>query len=341
MTRGSLAALAAAVLVASLAACSRSSGKNTAAPPETATATPPPRDIAAQCRELAPQDPIHVEDREGAEKAYAACKEAVAQAPNDAELVYSLALSSLQSYRGGEAIEGFQRAAQLGACGAHYFLGDEAWRSRKSAPEAEKHFQAGAACGDEKAAKEVSPEKTFAGSGRLELAEALFREDMKRLNRARFLTASYVSGFYEALSEQYLGKDFDICWTTGYFKGSDFLYGLRAAEKGDASNIIESYAYEKSLPYVFHFVLPEQGSKALEEFRQTERKAGHADAIRMAENSHCGGLLPYKMLNGVETFAKTKRTLLSVAEEVLPNINSAQDLADWLRQQQRSESNGR
>lgn len=110
------------------------------------------------------------------------------------------------------------------------------------------------------------------------------------------------------------------------------MYSLNAAEKGDASNVIESLAYENGLPIAFHILLPEQGSRALEEFREAERKAGHADLIRLVESSKCDALLPYKIVKGIEEFAKSKRPLIAVAREAAPHINSHNDLLDWLRQ---------
>jgi hypothetical protein len=98
---------------------------------------------------------------------------------------------------------------------------------------------------------------------------------------------------------------------------------------------LEGYAYENVLPVAFQVLLPEQGSKGLEEFRTTERKAGQADLNRMIRSAKCDALLPYKLVRGVEAFAKAKRSLLEVVREAAPQIHSHDELVTWLRQKGR------
>lgn len=312
--------------------------KNSAEPHDNPGEALPRRDPIANCQLLAPEDP-YVDDELGANRAYAACREAAESAPGDAEVLYWLGTSALQSGRLDEAVESFHKAEQLGHCKSLYFLGDDAWYGRGDAETAEDYYKRSRACGDERAADELFSPAMFGNSNHKEQLAALYNSDMTTLNRVRFASASYLAGFYEALSEQYLGTDFEPCWTVKLYRGGEFLYGLRAAEKGDASNILESLAYEQVLPLAFHVFLPEQGSRALEEFREAERKAGHADAIRMVESSKCGALLPHKLVKGIDAFAKAKRPLIEVAREAAPHIHSQDELMDWLRQknQQRSE----
>lgn len=305
-------------------------------------------DPVADCQSLAPEDP-YVEDEAGAERAYTVCVAAAEMAPDDAETQYRLGLSATQSGRPDEAVESFRKAESLGNCGALYFLGDDAWYGRAkdeddseapaAAERAEAYYKRGAACGDKRAAAELFSPEMFTASGHKDLIEALYNSDVKTLNRVRFASASYVAGFYDALSDQFLGKDFDPCWTTTYYRGGDLQYDLNAAEKGDAPNVIEGYAYENLLPIAFQVLMPEQGSKGLEEFRTTERKAGQADLNRMIRSSKCDAMLPYKLVKGAETFAKSKRSLLEVVSEAAPQIHSHSDLVAWLRQKsQRRES---
>jgi hypothetical protein len=60
--------------------------------------------------------------------------------------------------------------------------------------------------------------------------------------------------------------------------------------------------------------------------RKAAYDAGHADLLRLVENSECGALLPHKMLSGVHAFAKAQKSLFEVAQEALPHIQSLDDL---------------
>lgn len=293
--------------------------------------TPPQGEPVADCRALAPDDP-YADDEANSESAYAACREAATLAPNDAEILYLLGTSALQSDRPDEAVESFSKAEQFGHCKALYFLGDDAWYGRHDAESAEDYYKRGAECGDERAAREVFSPERFAKSDRPDLLAALYNSDTATLNKVRFANASYVAGFYEAMSEQYLGTRFDPCWTVRHYRGGKLRNALLAAEKGDASNIFESAGYEFALPVMFRLLMPELGSQALDEFREAQRKAGHADLIRMVESSKCDALLPYKIVKGIEEFAQAKRPLLEVAKEAAPHIKSQGDFLEWLRQ---------
>jgi TPR repeat protein len=299
------------------------------------TPSPTPRDPIAECHALAPEDP-YVDDKQGGELAYAACQEAVRLNTGDGEIVYLLATSALQSDRMDEAIAGFQKAEQLGSCKALYFLGDNKWYAEKDETAAADYYKRGAECGDERAAQELFSPATFESSAHPELIAALYTSDIEKLNRVRFVTASYVGGFYEALSEQFLGKDFDPCWTATHYRGGETLFGLNAAEKGDATNYLEGKLYEEALPFAFNVLFPEQGSKALAEFREAERRAGHADLIRLIQSSRCDALLPHRFVKGVEEFAKAKRPLIEVVREKAPQVRSVSDLVEWVRQRNQS-----
>jgi tetratricopeptide (TPR) repeat protein len=291
-----------------------------------------PRDPVAECRNLAPDDPYE-EDEEGAELAYAACFEAAKLAPNDAEIIYRLGTAAFQSQRTDEAVENFRKAEQMGYCKALYFLGEDAWYKHQDSNLAEDYYKRGAACGDERSAAELFSPKVFERSARPELIAALYSSDMEKLNKVRFANASYVAGFYEALCEQYQGKEMDTCWKARLCRGGEVQNQLQAAEKGDAPNPIEGAAYEWLLPKAYQVFVPGNGSQALEEYRKAERMAGSSDELRMVESSNCKALLPNKIVNGIEQFAKSRKSLLEVAQKSSPNIHSLSDLSVWLQQQ--------
>lgn len=292
----------------------------------------PVHDPVAECRELAPEDPYE-DDEEGAEMAYSACYEAAQLAPNDAETLYRLGTSAFQSQRMEEAVENFRKAEQLDYCKALYFLGEDAWYGQKDATRAEDYYKRGAACGDERAAAEIFSPRVFERSARPEIIEALYHSDIEKLNKVRFVTASYVAGFYEALCEQYQGKDMDTCWKATYCRGGEIQNQLQAAEKGDAPNIVEGLAYEWLLPKAYQVLVPGLGSQAVDEFRKSERVAGSGDELRMVESSKCNALLPHRIVTGLETFAKTKKSLVEVGRTSSPNVRSVGDLSAWLQQQ--------
>lgn len=327
--------LTVAAVALGLSACWRSGGKSAAE----AKGTGPPPDFVAQCRELAPENPYE-DDEVGAELAYAACYEAAQANPNDAETVYRLGTSALQSQRMDEAAENFRKAEKLGYCKALYFLGEDAWYGKKDAGAAEDYYMRGAACGDERAAAELFSPENYKRSARPELIAALYSSDVGRLNKVRFVNASYVAGFYEALCEQYQGKEMETCWKAEYCRGGEVLNQLQAAEKGDAPDFVQGYAYEKLLPYAYQAFVPSLGSQALEEFRKAERAAGSGDELRMVESSKCKGMVPDKIVNSIELFAKSRRSLLEVAQDSSPNIHSLADLSAWLQQQSRSRPAG-
>jgi tetratricopeptide (TPR) repeat protein len=331
---GYLILLFMAGLALGLSACGSCRNKSVAAPPETQK----PRDLVAECRSLAPEDP-YVDDQR-AEQAYVVCRDAAQLAQGDAETIFRLGASAFQSDRFDEAVENFHKAEQLGNCKALSFLGDDAWYRQKDATSAENYYKRGMGCGDTRAAAELFSPETFKGSARPELIAALFDSDIEKLNKVRFVNASYVTGFYEALSEQYVGEHFDTCWKGTFYRGGEILNGLQAAEKGDAPNAAESIAYEWALPIAYQVFVPGLGSTALDDFRKAERKAGEGDLIRMVESSKCRALLPYKIVKGIETFAKTPKSLLEVARTSAPNIHSTTDLSTWLRQQHQKQSGG-
>jgi tetratricopeptide (TPR) repeat protein len=268
-----------------------------------------------------------------AELAYAACYEAAQAAPGDADIIYRLGLSALQSQRMDEAVEHFRKAEQMGVCKALYFLGEDAWYGKKDAASAEEYYKRGAACGDERAAAELFSPDNFQRSARPELIAALYDSDMEKLNKVRFVTASYVAGFYEALCEQYQGKEMETCWKADYCRGGEIMAQLQAAENGDAPNVVEGYGYEWLMPKAYQVFVPGLGSRASEEFKKAERAAGSGDELRMVESSKCKSLVPYKIVSGIETFAKSKRSLLQIAQSSSPNIRSLADLSAWLQQQ--------
>lgn len=329
----SLTLLAIAALALSLTACEYFGTKSAI---EEAKAEPPP-DPLAECRELAPDDPYE-EDEVGAELAYAACYEAAQVAPNDAEIVYRLGLSAFQSQRMDEAVENFRKAEQMGHCQSLYFLGEDAWYGKKDAKSAEEYYKRGAACGDERAAAELFSPDNFQRSARPELIAALYDSDMEKLNKVRFVSASYVAGFYEALCEQYQGVHMETCWKADYCRGGEVMAQLQAAEKGDAPNPIEGYGYEWLMPKAYQVFVPALGTQALEEFRKAERAAGSGDELRMVESSQCKALVPHKIVNGIELFAKSRRSLLQIAQTSSPNIRSLADLSAWLQQQNQGKS---
>ena len=194
-----------------------SCGKNGAE--EAAEAAPPP-DPIADCRDLAAEDPYDEDAEASAEIAYAACSEAAELAPNDAEIIYRLGLAAFQSGRMDVAAENFRKAEQMGYCKAIYFLGEDAWYGQQNAASAEELYKRGAACGDERAATELFSPETFSQSARPELIAALYNSDMQQLNKVRFVAASYVAGFYEALCEQYQGEGMETCWKADYCRGA-------------------------------------------------------------------------------------------------------------------------
>jgi tetratricopeptide (TPR) repeat protein len=288
------------------------------------------QDPAAQCRELAPEDPFTEKD-ERSEQAYNACRAAVEADPNNADLQYRLGTAALQNEHNEESLAAFRKAEQLGSCQALVFIGNSAWYEDHDAVVAENYYKRGAECGDRRAASKIFSSDTYRASAYPDKIESLYNSDIETLNRVRFLSASYVAGFYKELSEQFLSKDFDPCWASNYYRGGDILYGIKAAEKGDAPNFIIGPIYEQYLPAVYQLLLPEQGEKALDEVRETAREAGKADLIRMVQSTKCGELLPMKIVNGVEAFSKARKSLLDVAIERYPNIHSLDDLTSLLR----------
>jgi hypothetical protein len=285
----------------------------------------PPRDAVSACRELAPEDPYTSKDENG-QAALEACRKAARSRPDDPEIHYLVGISALQTDNKEEAIESFRKSEKLGFCKALYFLGEAAWYQDHDERAAEQYYTRGAECGDTRAAHEIFTPASFAASAYPAYIEALYRGEIEKLNHARFFSASYVSGFYEALNEQYLDATFNPCWITSYYSGGEIVYRLHAAEKGDASNIIESRIYQAALPAVFQLLFPEQARQGLEEIQQSAHKAGHADLIRMVQSSKCGALLPYKVVSGIKAFANARRSLYEVAQQVSPDIHSIHDL---------------
>jgi hypothetical protein len=297
---------------------------------DSASAQAAAKDAATLCRELTPSDPYR-EKEDRSERAYDACREAAAASPEDASILHLLGVSALASDHQDEAIDAFKKAEQLGSCPALSFLGDMAWFQDEDGEAADDYYQRGAECGDRRASKLIFSSAAFKMSAYPDKLAALYNSDIESLNRVRFINASYVDGFYEALSEQFLGKEFDPCWTTTYYRGGDVLYGIKAAEKGDASNFIIGPIYEEYLPAIYKLLLPEQGDKALEELRQTLRRAGHADLLRVVQASSCGARMPRKFIDGIEAFSRTKKTLLEVAQDRYSTIHSFDDLIALLK----------
>jgi hypothetical protein len=311
-------------------------------PPTTPGGTEPRKtssDPVADCRELAPlapEDPGTADDAASSERALVSCLEAEKRAPENPEIIYLTAKSALGAQYLDDARPRFQKAAKLNYCQAYYYLGEDAWHSKHDADSAGQYYSQGAACGDDRAAHKIFNPADYAASAYPKYIAALYNSDIEELNHVRFFTASYVAGLYEQLSEQYLGGEFKPCWAATYYKGGDVLYGIRAAEKGDGRIFLETMLYEKYIPTLYFIFFPDQGQKALEEIRETARKAGHADLIRMVESSQCGELLPYKIVKGIETFAAARRSLWEVAAGVYPEIHSFGDIATVLTQRGQS-----
>jgi len=282
------------------------------------------------CLARAPENP-YIDEAEDAELIYSECQEAAELFPNDAEIAYLAATSALETNRTEQALSNFRRAEELGSCKALYFLGDNERYVEKNLEAAENYYRAGAECGDKRAAQELYSPADFDRSAQPKLVEALYKSDVATLNRLRFINASYVYGFYKELGEQYLGKDFDPCWKTKLFRGGEILNDLLAAEKGDAVTILDGYLYEVTLPVAFQVIYPGQGSKALEERRESLREAGKADLLRLIETSNCNSLVAERFIEGVENFAKAKKTLFQNMKEIKPQIKSVQDLPEALR----------
>ena len=282
------------------------------------------------CLIRAPENP-YLDDAQDAELIYSECKEATKLFPDNAEIAYLAATSALETNRTVEALAGFKRAEQLGSCNALYFLGDYERYFEEDLEAAENYYRQGAECGDKRAAQEIVSSEVFEKSAQPELFKAIADSDVETLNRVRFVNASYVFGFYKELGEQYLGKEFDPCWKANLFRGGEILNKLSAAEKGDAVTFIDGYAYENLLPVAFQVIYPDQGSKALEERRESLREAGKADLLRIVETSNCKSLIAEKLVEGVEKFAQSKKTLFQTMKELKPQIKSIQDLPEVLR----------
>lgn len=282
-------------------------------------------DPVAKCKALAPDDPY---ENAANNDAYNACKLASGAAPKDVETQFRFGLAAIQVDRLDEGVAKLKEAAGGGHCQANYFLGDRAWHGDKDVKAAEEYYDRAAECGDSRAKLQVFGNDLFEKSAYPAYMKALYNSDVAALNNAeaRFVTASYVAGFYEALSEQFLGPDFNPCWVSIYYRGGDVAFNLQGAEKGDAPNVAEGWVYEKSLPVIYQVLFPAQGSGALEDRRHALRKAGNADLIRMAKNSECGALGPHKLITGVTKFAESKKSLRETAQERLPNVNSLDDL---------------
>ena len=282
-------------------------------------------DPVARCEQLAPEDPYQPAAND---EAFEACKAASAASPNDAATQYHFALAAIQADRMDEGVAKLKEAANLGHCGANYFLGDRAWHGDHDEEAAEELYGRAAACGDARAKRQAFTSEFFEQSAYPAYLAALYKPDIAAINtsEARFVTASYVAGFYEALSEQFLGPDFNPCWVSTYYRGGDVLFRLHAAEKGDAPNVLESWMYEKSLPVLYRLIFPEVGVAALEERRHALRKAGNADLIRMVRQSECGALGPHKLITGVSKFAEARKSLLETAQEKLPGVKSLDDI---------------
>lgn len=280
---------------------------------------------ATRCRELSPEDP---DPPALNNDAYIACAGAVAAAPRNADIQYRFGLSALQIGRLDEARKAFAEAAILGHCGGIYFEGDIAWRVDHDVPTAESLYHRALACGDVRANQDVFTADFFKQSAYPIYLAALYDGDISAINdkEPRFVTASYVAGFYEALSEQFLGQDFNPCWISEYYRGGEELNALNAAEKGDFLDPLSGWAFEGLLPLVYRGLFPGQGSAALNERRRALRQAGHADLIRMIRQSKCGALAPYKLLEGVRRFAKSPKSIWATIQEKLPHVKTLEDL---------------
>lgn len=294
-------------------------------------ATPPApapisRDVVAECRELAPDDPYTTADARSAE-AFNVCTEAAAAVPSDPEIQFKLGLAALQNDHYDEADSSFAKAHALGHCGALFFLGESAWYRRGDIDAAEQFYQRGTACGDARAAKETFRPEVFATSAYPAFIAALHRCDYGFLNRApRFVSAPYVIGFYETLNEQFLGEKFNPAFAENLFRGGEILYRLRAAEGGDAPDPVSGFLYAKLLPYAYAIVFPELSLKAMESVRETARKSAHADVIRMVQNYKPKSVVCYRIVKGIEAYALQKQNLLDSVRQIAPEIQSLEQM---------------
>jgi len=281
---------------------------------------------SAECRELASPE----SDVESARKALAACEGALQKAPNDPELHYSRGLAALSAERADIAVASFDSAAALGHCQANYYLGEEAWHFGKDAERAEKYYTKGAECGDDRASALLLTPELVERSGYPAYLRAIYNGDVAALNRERPLAASYALGFYEFFSEQFVGDSMSLCWSATHFKGGELLNALKAAENGDATNLLEGMLYDRAMPLLVRLILPAQGESALAEVRRARHAAGKADATRIVRGSECEAMLPSKLVAGIDAFARSPRSLFDVVRELAPEVQSYDDLQKLL-----------
>lgn len=292
---------------------------------------------ARECREFAAEEP-YVDGAKDTIQIYENCEKAVSENSTDAELQYLLGTSALEADKPEEALNAFREAEKLGSCKALRFLGDHAFTAEEDFDTAQKFYEEGVECGDEKAGRQIFSPDAFESSADIKLVEALNSGDVEYLNKIRFINASYLLGFYEALAVDHATIDFTTCWKTTHYKGDEISNKLRAAEKGDASNIILSRTYEYLLPVAFEAIFPELGSEALEERRKSLREAGKADFLRLAEASDCDSMVAHQFMKTIEDFANKKKTLLQTYQGLKPNVKSASDIPSLLKGEINDES---
>lgn len=291
----------------------------------------------SKCRELAPEDP-YVDGAKDTLEIYEACKKAASDNPSDSELQYLLGTSALEADKPEESLIAFRKADELGNCKALVFLGDHAFTVEGDSKTAQNYYEQGLECGDERAGRQIFSPDAFESSVEPKLVKALNSGNVEYLNKIRFIHASYLLGFYEALSVDYTTSNFITCWKTTHYKGDEVLNKLKAAEKGDASNIILSRTYEYLLPIAFEVIFPELGSEALEVRRKSLREAGKADFLRLAESSDCGSLVATRFMKTIEDFADSKKTLFQTYKELKPEVNSIDDISSLLKREIDNES---
>jgi hypothetical protein len=260
-----------------------------------------------------------------------ACTTAVERDPGNADLRLAKAKVSL-SMRMAQAEEEFQKAAAGGVCEAWSYLGDGAWHGRNDTAAALPLYQRAHACGDARAKKELLTDEFISRSAYPELLRALMLGDVATLNNPRFNSGSYIVGLLDALGEEYHGPEMSPDWAARYNRAGAVYYAVQEAERGNANNSIEAFLYEKALPLIYRVLFPALGGQALELRRESMRKAGRADMVRIAAEYKVGALGPHLVFTaGVDGFAQAPRSLWDWMKEKYPEIRGMDDLRLLLR----------
>jgi hypothetical protein len=280
------------------------------------------------------QEPVDLfttpEDLQADTEQLTVCQNAASKALSDTNLLHRIGILQLRINHVADARLTFQSAADLGSCYALTFLGDFAWYQDKDTTSALTTYNRAVQCGDQTARTKVYDSTTYSVSAYPHLVRALYESDIVTLNRERYKTASFLSGFWSTFSEMYLSGKMTPCWKATLYSGGDVTLSIEAAERGNARSVLEEKLVSIVLPWIPRLDNPALGPDALTRQREALRQAGQAEAVRMIESSECDALLPVIFIRGVHVFASTPRTLAEQLPDVAPQFRTLDELGAYI-----------